>query len=311
MKKKPSVSVLMNCYNGEKYLREAIDSVLAQTYDNWEIIFWDNRSTDRSADIAKSYNEPRLKYFCAPEHTGLGRARAMAWEHITGEFVAVLDTDDVWLPEKLERQLPFFDDPEVGIVISDTFYFNEKKQTPLYGGHYPPTGWVFTELLTRYRVSLETLVFRRSTALKLSRAFDGDFDLVADFDLVVRLGRISKLALCREVLAKWRVHPGSLTWGYPLAFAEEKERWIQKQIADEPTFAVELSSSIEQLRNKNQRNRVVHELIHNHPRSAFKTLMQSSFDHWHAWVLLFFCFVPFSGAAISYYKRKSDLALIG
>ena len=53
------VSIIMNCYNGEKYLREALDSVLAQTYDNWELIFWDNRSTDNSANIVHSYNDDR------------------------------------------------------------------------------------------------------------------------------------------------------------------------------------------------------------------------------------------------------------
>ena len=63
----PLVSILMNCFNGEKFLREAVDSVLAQTYQNWEVIFWDNQSTDKSAEIFKSYSDPRLKYFYAPK----------------------------------------------------------------------------------------------------------------------------------------------------------------------------------------------------------------------------------------------------
>ena len=62
-RKNPLVSVIINCYNGEKYLREAIDSVIAQTYSNWEIIFWDNQSTDSSAEIVKSYNDDRIKYY--------------------------------------------------------------------------------------------------------------------------------------------------------------------------------------------------------------------------------------------------------
>ena len=69
MTSKPLVSILMNCYNGEKFLREAIESVLAQTYNNWELIFWDNQSTDRSAEIFKSYFDKRLKYFYALKHT--------------------------------------------------------------------------------------------------------------------------------------------------------------------------------------------------------------------------------------------------
>ena len=86
----PLVSIMMNCYNGEKYLREAIESVLAQTFQNWELIFWDNQSTDQSANIFKSYKDPRLKYFLSPEHTDLGGGRAKAFQHLKGEFIAMM-----------------------------------------------------------------------------------------------------------------------------------------------------------------------------------------------------------------------------
>ena len=65
MSTEPLVSIIINCFNGEKYLRNAIDSVIEQTYKNWEIIFWDNQSTDKSAEIFKSYKDKRFKYFCA------------------------------------------------------------------------------------------------------------------------------------------------------------------------------------------------------------------------------------------------------
>ena len=99
--KEPLVSVIMNCYNGEKYLKEAIDSVCAQTYENWEIIFWDNQSADQSAKIFQSYNDPRLKYHYAPIHTFLYEARNNAIEKARGEFIAFLDVDDWWYSEKL------------------------------------------------------------------------------------------------------------------------------------------------------------------------------------------------------------------
>ncbi len=305
MKQSPLVSVLMNCYNGEKYLREAVDSVLAQTYQNWEIVFWDNQSTDRSAGIFKSYDDSRLKYFHAPVHTDLGGGRAKAWEHLSGEFIAVLDVDDVWLPEKLEKQISLFDDPEVGIVISDVLFFNESNEKPFYGGKYPPTGWVFEQLFPWYFVSLVTLVVRRSAVLKLRRAFDQDFSSIADFDLVVRLSRVSKLALCQEILAKWRVHAGSDTWRYFLPFAQEKERWLVKQISEESSFAASYPVAIRQFNNKNLRTKTAYELLANRRARAFKALVQSDFDHWHAWALLVFCFLPFSSAIIScLYKRK-------
>lgn len=308
MKQEPLVSVLMNCYNGEEYLREAIESVLAQTYPNWELVFWDNQSTDCSAEIFKSYDDPRLKYYYAPEHTDLGGGRARAWEYLTGEFVAVLDADDVWLPQKLEKQLPLFEESDVGIVISDTLFFNKTRDKPFYGGKYPPTGWVFEQLLTGYFVSLETLVFRRSTALKLPRAFDPDFSAIADFDMVVRLSRISKLALCPEILAKWRVHAGSDTWKYPQSFIEEKERWIAKQIAEDAPFAKKYATSIRQFKNKNLRTKAILELRSNRRILALQTLVRTGFDHWHAWALLLLCILPFSGVALSHlYKRRAEL----
>ena len=99
----PSVSVIMNCYNGAKYLRAAIESVLTQSYADWELVFWDNQSTDESANIVRSYADPRVKYFYAPVHTLLYEARNCAIQKSNGELLAFLDVDDTWLPAKLER----------------------------------------------------------------------------------------------------------------------------------------------------------------------------------------------------------------
>ena len=96
---KPLISVIVNCYNGGKYLQQALESVLAQTYTNWELIFWDNRSTDRSAEIFHRYSDSRLRYFLAPKHTRLYEARNYAIEQARAEFVAFLDVDDYPTPQ--------------------------------------------------------------------------------------------------------------------------------------------------------------------------------------------------------------------
>lgn len=306
MLEEPKVSILMNCYNGEKYLHEAIGSVLNQTYRNWELIFWDNRSNDRSAEIFQSYDDKRMRYFLSPDHTDLGGGRARAWKYLSGDFVAILDADDVWFPSKLEKQIPLFDDPAVGIVISDTLFFNEVAEKPLYAGKYPPTGWVFRHLMTGYFVSLETLVIRKASALRLPRAFDSNFSAIADFDLVVRLSRISKLALVPEVLAKWRVHGESDTWRYPMSFVVEKEKWIAKQIAEDPAFYSEHAALVKVFKNKNLRSKAIYMLRHSHRIDALKALLQSGFDHWHAWLLLLLCFFPLSRVALEFVLRKRN-----
>ena len=100
--KQPLVSIIMNCFNGELFLKDSIKSVLDQTYKNWELIFWDNKSTDKSAEIFKSFKDKRLKYFYADEHTSLYKARNLAIDKSKGDFISFLDTDDLLNQNKLE-----------------------------------------------------------------------------------------------------------------------------------------------------------------------------------------------------------------
>ena len=117
MESSPLVSIIMNCLNGERYLRQAIDSVFNQTYTEWEIIFWDNVSTDKSAEIAKSYGE-RVRYFKSTKTYPLGKARNLAIEKAQGDFIAFLFSiqsprkiwslapDLVAAAEKMQEEMP-------------------------------------------------------------------------------------------------------------------------------------------------------------------------------------------------------------
>ena len=103
---KPLVSIIVNCYNGEKYLQDAINSIYAQSYQNWEIIFWDNNSNDNSAEIALSCDK-KLRYYKSQSTTTLGKARAQAVSKAKGEYLAFLDCDDLWHTKKIEKQILF------------------------------------------------------------------------------------------------------------------------------------------------------------------------------------------------------------
>ena len=103
MTEQPLVSVVINCYNGEEFLRDTIDSVINQTYSNWELIFWDNQSTDSTSEIVKSYRDDRIRYFYAPYHTPLGEARNNAINNVKGGYLTFLDSDDLWHPDFLEK----------------------------------------------------------------------------------------------------------------------------------------------------------------------------------------------------------------
>lgn len=300
----PLVSILMNCFNGERYLQKAIDSIMSQTYQNWELVFWDNQSTDKSKAIFDSYQDSRLKYYYAPEYTDLGGGRANAFKYLIGDYIAVLDTDDVWLPSKLEKQIQLFSDPDVGIVISDTLFFNEVDERALYDGEYPPEGNVFRNLLTGYFVSLETLMLRKSVVDRLNYGFDADFSFIADFDLVLRVARISKLAVCKEVLAKWRVHESSDTWQSSVSFSKEREDWIEKQAKQDSSFLNTYKDEVSILHSKNFLLMAIDSLSKNERLKALKLISKTNFRDWHDYAVICLCFIPFSSRFLQYLQKR-------
>lgn len=223
----PLVSILMNCYNGEKYLCEAIESVLAQTYQNWEIVFWDNVSTDRSAEIFKSYEDPRLKYRLAPTHTWLYEARSYAIAHADGELLAFLDVDDWWLPEKLEKQVALFDDEAVGFASGDCWIQSERKGKKwLAVGHPAPSGWVLDEILKSHFIMLVTLIIRRTALDSLGKAADPRYHILGDYDLEVRLAINWKLGFVQAPIAYYRLHDANETAKHRNRQVGEMETWL-------------------------------------------------------------------------------------
>ena len=104
----PLVSIIINCFNGEDFLNSSLSSVLCQEYQNWEIIFIDNSSTDTSKEIFLSYNDNRLKYFSTLNNVTLAKARNIGLDKCQGDLIAFLDVDDEWFPQKLIQQINLF-----------------------------------------------------------------------------------------------------------------------------------------------------------------------------------------------------------
>ena len=225
MNQKVLVSIIMNCYNGESYLREAIDSVLNQTYVNWELIFWDNQSTDASAGIIKSYEEPRIRYFYAPEHTRLFEARNYAVEKSEGEILAFLDVDDWWDAKKLELQITKFEDKTVGLVCGnyEVFYEDLKRGLPGWKGE-KPSGFIANELLMDYHVSMLTILIRRSTYNEVG-GFDSRFSIIGDFDLAMRIAESRQIQTVNQMIAHYRIHGANETILKRKLHLEELKIW--------------------------------------------------------------------------------------
>ena len=128
MKKNNLVSIIMNCYNGEKYLSESVKSIIDQTYKNWELIFWDNLSKDNSKKILLSFKDNRIKYFRGSKHVNLYKARNLAINKAKGKYLCFLDTDDTWEKFKLKKQLKKI--KNTNDLVFSNYYFlkNEKKK---------------------------------------------------------------------------------------------------------------------------------------------------------------------------------------
>lgn len=230
--KRPLVSVIMNCYNGEKYLREAIDSVYAQTYTNWEIIFWDNSSTDKSAEIAKSYDK-KIKYFRSRENTCLGRARRRATKEAKGDYLAFLDSDDVWLDRKLEKQTDLLLNNDIAVVYgkSNIIYEDEsKKEVLAYGGKLY-SGMVFKELVCSNFITFSSAIVDRRKFIECG-GFPDSYQHSTDYHIFLHLAYKYKVKAIDEVCCKYRIHGSNMFHAMGIICAKENIMSVQYFLPD-------------------------------------------------------------------------------
>ncbi|MDE1326604.1 glycosyltransferase [Vibrio aestuarianus] len=210
------ISVIINCYNSEEFLSECIKSVLSQTYTNFEIIFWDNQSTDRSSNIVKSFGDNRIKYLLAPKHTTLGLARNLAAEHVSGDWIAFLDCDDLWSADKLETQMNLINSStsELGIVYSRIKLINEGNCNTIMAKQY-------STLIKQMRSHAEENVYNRLLkgnyiifssvllkveAFKLVGGIDSTLQQNEDYDLLIKVAQKFNAGCCEAHLTSYRVH---------------------------------------------------------------------------------------------------------
>lgn len=199
------VSILMNAYNAQKYLKEAIDSIYAQTFKDWEIIFIDNCSTDNTKEIARSYDE-KLKYYSTDKNISLGAARNFGLQFVTGEYLAFLDTDDIWMPEKLEKQLDIIND-DIAFVYSPVIQINSSgnilRDTKINKKYN------FDTMLERYDINMQSVLLN----LKLVKfKFNENLFYCPDYELFMNIAAQQLKYTAIDIpLVKYRVHENSLS----------------------------------------------------------------------------------------------------
>ena len=198
----------MNCYNGQEFLKHSIESVISQTYKNWELIFWDNKSTDNSSKILKKYKDKRIKYFYAKKKTTLYEARNLAIKKSKGEYIGFLDVDDLWIKSKLELQVPLFQEKKVGLVYSNFYKLYKNKKKLAYKNDLP-SGKVTSQIIKNYQIGILTVLLRKSV-LNKNKLFDFKYDLLSDFDFILNFSQKHIFKVIKKPLAFYRIHENQL-----------------------------------------------------------------------------------------------------
>jgi len=212
MDSKPVVSILMNCFNGEIFLHDALSSVLNQTFQDWELIFFDNASTDSSKAIFDTYSDKRFKYFRADKNTILPEARNAALKFASGEWIAILDVDDYWHIGKLEKQIQCISQDKgkrADLIFTSCEVFRQKTKYRVHPIFSQET--VFDDLLEiKLSVPWSSVMFRKEIFNKLI-GFDCTFPSAHDLDFLIKCSRLGRFLFLDHCLTFIRDHSKNLT----------------------------------------------------------------------------------------------------
>ena len=206
----PTVSIIMNCFNGERFLAAALNSIYAQTFSDWEIIFWDNASTDGSQKISSFYDE-RLKYFRSPITTPLGIARNNAIKKASGKYIAFLDCDDLYEEDKLEKQVALMNSLNYAMCYSGAIIIDEHSKAIKKIVVSNTNGLMIGQLLRKYEIIMASVMLRSDVLSNGNYYFDERLKYSPDFNLFMKIAANNEVCVIKDSLVRYRLVENSLS----------------------------------------------------------------------------------------------------
>jgi len=203
----PQVSIHMCTYNRAHFIPQAIDSVLSQTFQDWELLILDDQSTDNSEEVISQYKDSRIRYIKNPENLGITKNRNKALSLSTGKYVAVLDSDDYWTDNtKLAKQVDFLNShPDYTLVGTNMTIINENGLV-IKKVNYPTHNFVLKNLLLLKNFFCHsTVLYRKQVVLDLG-SYDESLPIWEDYDLWLKIGLKHKFANLDINGANYRQH---------------------------------------------------------------------------------------------------------
>jgi glycosyltransferase involved in cell wall biosynthesis len=205
----PAVTVLMPLYNGEQYLREAIESILGQTFSEFELLVLDDGSTDAGPRIVKGYRDPRIRLLSNDANLGIAATLNRGIRLANGRYIARMDCDDVSLPDRLRRQFDFMEgNPPVGVCGSRVRRIGAKKGIwKVKAGDAA----IRSRLLFENAMAHPSVMIRKSVLEEKSLRYDPSLRCAQDYAFWVEIARHSRLANLEQVLVLYRVHAAQIS----------------------------------------------------------------------------------------------------
>jgi len=208
----PLVSIILPTYNCASFLPHSIGTILSQTYNSYEIIVIDDGSTDNTKEVLYPFMQ-RIKYIRLEHNKGLPTARNTGIQSAQGKYIAFIDADDLWIPEKLRTDIEYFEThPEVSMVYSKHINIDEKGND-LNGNtkNKLPSGNIFTQLFSEQNFIITSSVVVRKEIFETTGLFDGQLFNCQDWDLWLRIAFHFQVAGIDKPLVKYRHNPHSLS----------------------------------------------------------------------------------------------------
>ena len=220
-REQPLVSVIMPAYNAEKYIGEAISSVLSQTYGNWELFVLDDCATDRTAEIAAGFarSDPRIRLLRNPQNMGVAATRNRGAALAGGEWIALLDSDDIWHSDKLEKQLERAWESGADIVYCPYSLVRESGEH--VSDFFVPETTAYDAMLKNSVLSCSTVLLHRSILLShrfTTKHYHEDYIFWLE---ILKAGY--RAVSCRDILADYRIVKGSRSDN---KLKSAKNRWL-------------------------------------------------------------------------------------
>jgi glycosyltransferase involved in cell wall biosynthesis len=222
----PKVSIVMPSYNRARFIGEAIESVLAQRYEDWELLIIDDGSTDNTATVVESYlkRDRRIAYIVQEQNRGIAYTRNNGVAQSRGCYIAMLDSDDAWAsPEKLGLQVAALDaDPGLGIIGTWQVVVDEKGVATGDRVTFPQSDADIRAMEIHQNVLSQSSVVFRKEAFEKAGGYDACFSVNDDHDLWLKIGRSYRFAILPRYDLRYRRHPGNITSTRRVAAAKEE-----------------------------------------------------------------------------------------